>query len=46
MATILVMIVTLLAYFKENKYAFSRVFVKTKAALYKGFVELGITTAQ
>ena len=46
MATILVIIAILLAYFKENKCALSRVFIRTKAALYKGFIELGITATQ
>ena len=46
MAIILVIIATLLTHFKENKYTLSRVFIRTKAALYKGFIKLGITTTQ
>ena len=36
----------LLIYFKENKYTLSRVFIRIKAVLYKGFIELGITTTR
>jgi len=58
MVTLLIMMATLLAHFKENKLgldlggvekdgvALVGCFVKTDAALYKGFAELGITAAR